>query len=173
MNVKGEYYIDIVDDLQKHRIQVPRGATVRDVTYKAATELSIDRIFGLRCCDNNEVNDHLPDDVVVWDAVCNHDHPTLFIGINEQVEVCIKTLTGRTITIRTTKTQQIQDLKNMIFQKEEISVSSQRLIFDGKQLEDNKTLSDYNIQHGSIIHLVLRLGMMIPENGKNNFSLQQ
>eukprot|EP01060_Flectonema_neradi_P015699 TRINITY_DN22359_c0_g1_i1.p1 TRINITY_DN22359_c0_g1~~TRINITY_DN22359_c0_g1_i1.p1 ORF type:complete len:102 (+),score=10.72 TRINITY_DN22359_c0_g1_i1:62-367(+) len=92
----------------------------------------------------------------------------------QQYSVFIKTLAGKVHEISTSGKQRVLDLKESIHRLEGISVSSQRLIFDGQQLKDNKTLSDYNIREQAEIHLILTLmGMMIPENGKHNFDLRQ
>jgi len=78
-------------------------------------------------------------------------------------QIFVKTLTGKSYAVDITEADTVASLKNKLHEKEGIAQSEMRLIFAGKEMQEERALSDYNLQKASTVHMVLRLrgGMQI------------
>merc|ERR1711966_651756 len=82
---------------------------------------------------------------------------TTALSLRGGMQLFVKTLTGKTVSIEVEEGESIEDVKAKIAEKEGIPPEQQRLIFGGQQLQDAKTIGDYDIGDDSTLHLVLRL----------------
>jgi len=73
------------------------------------------------------------------------------------MQIIIKTLTGRKQPFNFNSEQKILEVKSALQEKEGIQVDQIRLIYSGKQLNDNNTLASYDVKAGAVIHMVLQL----------------
>jgi large subunit ribosomal protein L40e len=79
--------------------------------------------------------------------------------------IFIKTLDGRSMTFEVKPTETVDKLKALIEERQNIAPEMQRLLFGGKQLEDGKTLSDYNIGPDATGHLSEKMNMPSHDSG--------
>lgn len=99
--------------------------------------------------------------VAIEDPAVNHrkkwlaDHPAL--ALSSDLNLGVKTLTGKTISIRATATWTVAKCKEFIQDREGIPPDQQRLIFGGRQMADNEELCFYQVDPNALLHLVLRL----------------
>ena len=100
----------------------------------------------------------LEDDKTISDYnIKNENNLKVRFDSGKYGQIFVKTLTGKTITLEVQFLYSVGMLKQLIYVEEGIPEHSQRLVFCGRQLEDNRTLEDYNIEKESTIHLILRL----------------
>ncbi|CAG98594.1 NEDD8 family protein RUB1 [Kluyveromyces lactis] len=73
------------------------------------------------------------------------------------MQLKVKTLTGKEISVDVQSSETVYHIKELLEEKEGIPPSQQKLIFQGKQIDDNATIGSADLQDGSLLHLVLTL----------------
>jgi ubiquitin len=135
-------------------IEVEEGESIEDVKAKIAEKEGIPPeqqrlIFGGQQLQDAKTLD----DYGVGDDATLH----LVLRLRGGMQLFVKTLTGKTVSIEVEEGESIEDVKAKIAEKEGIPPEQQRLIFGGQQLQDAKTLDDYGVGDDATLHLVLRL----------------
>lgn len=135
-------------------VEVEEGESIEDVKAKISEKEGIPAeqqrlIFGGQQLQDGKTLD----DYDVSDDATLH----LVLRLRGGMQLFVKTLTGKTVSVEVEEGESIEDVKAKISEKEGIPAEQQRLIFGGQQLQDGKTLDDYDVSDDATLHLVLRL----------------
>jgi len=152
-------------------VEVEEGESIEDVKAKISEKEGIPPeqqrlIFGGQQLQDGKTLD----DYDVGDDATLH----LVLRLRGGMQLFVKTLTGKTVSVEVEEGESIEDVKAKISEKEGIPPEQQRLIFGGQQLQDGKTLDDYDVGDDATLHLVLRLrGGLKNPLGKSGFEVDE